>query len=272
MIPRTAVTPSRWAWLLPVAATLLVVGCEDSLDVDLPDDIWGFVFLDATEPAPGDFQVQPEAFFFRGRLSAVPNAANPPDSCNTVAFSPLSSSGPPLGVTTIDAGDAVGLQIGAAQEQLDRIVGASQTVYEYAGGFLAYTPGDSVIITVPGAVGGFPQGTVRARTAEPFTMSTIDPPLGTETIHFTWTAASTPQSAMIVSLRFATSGQTLNRQVLCAFTDDGADSIKYDWYGEWAASPVREVVATRLRTTYATVGGATLGVVSTFPLPTPQAP
>ncbi|HEX7122570.1 MAG TPA: hypothetical protein VF178_09400, partial [Gemmatimonadaceae bacterium] len=177
-------TPNRWAWLLPVAATLLVAGCEDSLSIDVPDRLWGFVFLDALEPAPGEFQVQPEAIFFRGNLAGVPNSFVTSDSCNTGTYTP-GSGGPLLNVTYLDAGPAVDLQLGASQQQLDRVIEESRTTYLYAGGVLSYNPGDSVVVTVPGSAGGFPGATIRSRTAEPFTMSPIDPPQGTETIHFT---------------------------------------------------------------------------------------
>lgn len=272
MTSRTPATPSRWAWLLPVLATALVAGCEDSLSVSIPDDIWGFVFLSATEPSPGEYYVAPEAFFFRGRVSAVPLASQASDTCSTVGFSPTTSNAP-TNVTYIDAGNALALQLGGAQEQLDRVTEQARTVYSYAGGVLAYNPGDSVVVEIPGAIGGFPQGTIRARTAEPFTINTIDAPQGTETIQLNWTpAANTQPSALVVSLRFAEDGATLNRQVLCAFVDDGADSITFQEYSDWAASPVRDVLVTRLRTHYIVIGDARLGVVSRFDVPTPQTP
>lgn len=271
MMPRHSVTPSRWAWLLPLVAAGLVVGCEESLSVDIPDDMWGFVFLDAAMPTPTEHRVRPEAFFFRGRISGVPNSQLAPDSCNTVTFTP-GVGGPPQGVTYLDAGSELQFQLGSTNEVLPRVVDQSGTIYALANSDMAFTPGDSVMVSVPGATGGFPQVTLRGKTSEPFTINDIAPPGGTETIQLNWSAPSTSESAMIISLRFSSTGVVLDRQVLCAFQDDGVDSIPFRWYQEWASSTTREVVATRLRTRYTQAGQAFFGVVSTYSVPTPQDP
>jgi hypothetical protein len=250
----------------------LAVACEDSLSIDIPDTSWGFVQIVAATATGGGHQTIPEAVFFRGRLGGIPRSDLAFDSCNTVSYS--TGGGALTGVTYVDAGAQLGFTMGGASNPLDRIVDTERTFYQPVGGALTYTPGDSVVVDVPGSVGGFPAATIRAKTAEAFTMSTIDIPEGTEAIELTWTAASVPGSAMVVSLPFASEGSaTMNQQVLCTFRDDGADSIKFAWYQDWAAAGERDAFSTRLRTNYSSVAdGATLGVVSTYQVPTPDVP
>ena len=120
------------------------------------------------------------------------------------------------------------------------------------------------------------RGSIRAKTAEAFTFPTDIPiPAGTEAIQLQWTAPQDPRSAMVVSLRYASSQNPgiLSRNVLCTFMDDGVDSIPFRWHQNWSTSTgVRAVVATRLRTNYVGVGEANLGVISTYQVPTPPNP
>ncbi|HSA55846.1 MAG TPA: hypothetical protein VLE53_09080 [Gemmatimonadaceae bacterium] len=271
MTSRNPSTPSRWAWALPFLAAGFVVACQDSLSVDIPDDTWGFVELPTLSAGGSAYQVVPEAFFFRGRLGGVPNSDFVFDSCNTVAYSAGGELG---GVTYIDAGAEIAFTVGATATTLERQVSQTRTFYEATGGAIPFTPGDSVSVTVPGAVGGYPQSSVRAKTAEAFTINQVTVPAGTEAIQLQWTPASDLNSAMIVALRFASEGATTqNRQVLCPFVDDGVDSIPFRFYDEWASGETQSVVATRLRTRYVVApGSAILGVVSTFQVPTPNTP
>ena len=131
-------------------------------------------------------------------------------------------------------------------------------------------------MNVTGVPGGFPGGTIRAKTAEAFTFPTEIPlPAGTEAIQLTWTPPEDQRSAMVVSLRYATINNPAlaTRNVLCTFVDDGVDSIPFRWHQNWSSSTgVRSVVATRLRTSYVGTGDANLGVVSTYQVPTPPNP
>lgn len=246
------------------------MACEDSLSVDIPEDTWGFVQL-ATARVGDEHQTLPEAIFFRGRLGGVPNSDLVFDSCNTVAFSQGGELG---GVTYIDAGGEISLTLGGEETPLERMTSQARTFYQPSGGALTFTPGDSVAVSVPGAVGGYPQSSVRAKTAEPFTMSDVSIPAGTEAIQLQWTPSTDANSAMIVSLRYAAEGAAgQNRQVLCPFVDDGVDSIPFRFYDEWAAGSQQTVVSTRLRTRYVIApSNAILGVVSIYQVPTPNTP
>jgi hypothetical protein len=265
-------SPSRWAWVLPVAATAIIVACDNSLEGIDTQGTWGFVTLGASKNAAGAHFAKAEGLFFMGNLSAVPNADFTSDSCADVPFSEGNSLS---GVTYLDAGTSVNAILGGIERTLDRTTTTGGISYVSASP-LPYTPGDSIVINVQGVAGGFPAGTIRAKTAEAFQFPTDIPvPAGSEAIQLTWTAPQDVRSAMVVSLRYATSQNpgVATRNVLCTFVDDGVDSIPFRFHQNWSASEgVRSVVATRLRTNYVAAGDGNLGVVSTYQVPTPPNP
>lgn len=271
MISRRFVSPSRWMWALPLVAAAFVVACEDSLSVNTQDDTWGFINISARKTQAGVHLTSPDAFFFKARLAGVPNASFAADSCNDVSYSPDNDLS---GVTYIDGGAGLPIRLAGRQDTLRRFQSALSTTYALSGGSapFTYTPGDSAVIKVPGAVGGFPAAEVRAKTAEAFTINEVVAPAGTDAIQLRWTPAQNLESAMILSMRYATSssGGEFNRQVLCTYRDDGIDSIPFRQYQTWkSATGNKDVIATRLRTTFVAAGDAVLEVISTYQVPTP---
>jgi hypothetical protein len=256
-------------------AASLVVACEGDFSTGLGEQDFGFLFLDAKKTAAGQFVTAPEAIFFRGRLNSVPNASLTTDSCNDGLFT---GGGNELeNITYLDAGVPVTAQIGSRTDELPRNASLTEITYELPSGqTIPYTPGDSIVLTVPGAVGGFEALTIRGKTAESFTMDPVTVPSGSEAIQLRWTASQNPGSALILELRYhPTGGATPTRELLCSFADDGIDSIPFIDHAPWSAgtASAREVVATRLRTSYLnTASGGLLGIISTFPVPTPAAP
>lgn len=264
-------SPSRWTWVVPVLATAFIAACDNALEGINVQGTWGFVTVAATKSAAGAHFADAEGLFFKGNLFAVPNSDVLNDTCADVLFSEGNNL---VGVTYLDAGPSVSTSLGT----LDRTSTAEGIAYLPASP-LAFTPGDTIVVNVTGVSGGFPAGTIRAKTAEAFDLvpapTDIPVPAGTEPIQLTWTAPQGPRSSMIVSLRYATSSSpgVLTRNVLCQFIDDGADSIPFRWHQNWSSSQgVRAVVATRLRTNYVGVGDGNLGVISTYQVPTPPHP
>jgi hypothetical protein len=265
-------SPSRWTWVLPVTAAMVIVACDTSLEGIGAPGTWGFVTVGATKSAAGAHFANAEGLFFTGNLSAVPNADFTADTCADVPF----SEGNDLnGVTFLDAGPSVSAVLGGVAQTLNRTTTAQGIAY-LPSSPPSYTPGDSIVVDVVGVAGGFPTGTIRAKTAEAFNFPIdLQVPAGTESIQLTWDAPQDPRSAMVVSLRYATATtpDVATRNVLCTFIDDGVDSIPFRWHQNWSASSgVRAVVATRLRTHYVAAGEANLGVISTYQVPTPPNP
>jgi hypothetical protein len=263
-------SPSRWTWLLPVMATTLVVACDNALEDLSSQGTWGFVTVSAQKSEAGAHFANTEGLFFKGNLAAVPNADFAADTCADVPFSEGNSL---VGVTYLDAGPTVATTLGGVAGTLNRETTNEGLAYHFAGGAVPFTPGDSIVVTTSGVSGGYPAGTIRAKTAEAFAFPTDIPiPAGTEAIQLTWTAPQDTRSSLVVSLRYATTQNPaqLSRNVLCTFIDDGVDSIPFRWHQNWSTSSgLRAVVATRLRTNYVTAGEGNLGVISTYQVPTP---
>jgi len=268
-------SPSRWTWVLPVLATAFIAACDNAFEGINQQGTWGFITLSATKSASGDHFANAEGLFFSGNLASVPNADITTAAGDTCTDVPFSEGNNLVGVTYLDAGPTVAATVGGVPGSLARTTTAEGIAYQPASP-IAYTPGDSIIVDVTGVSGGFPAGTIRAKTAEAFTFPIdIDIPAGTETIQLAWTPPQDPRSAMIVSLRYATitNPSALTRNVVCSFVDDGVDSIPFRWHQNWSSSQgARAVVATRLRTTYVAAGDANLGVISTYQVPTPPQP
>jgi hypothetical protein len=251
-------------------ATVLVAACDNALSGVSAQGTWGFVTVSAQKSAAGAHFANTEGLFFKGNLAAVPNADFAADTCADVPFTEGNSL---VGVTYLDAGPSVSTTLGGAAVSLRRETTATGLAYHPIDNPVPFTPGDSIFVTTDGVSGGFPAGSIRAKTAEAFAFPTdIAIPAGTEPIQLTWTAPQDTRSSLVVSLRYATTQNpaTLTRNVLCTFVDDGRDSIPFRWHQNWSTSSgVRAVVATRLRTNYVTAGEGNLGVISTYQVPTP---
>lgn len=266
-------SPSRWTWLVLVMATAFIAACDNALEGINQQGIWGFVTVSAMKDAGGSHFADAEGLFFRGNLAAVPNADY--TTADTCADLPFSEGNNLVGVTYLDAGQSVSATFGGVAGTLERTTTTQGLAY-LPPDPISFTPGDSIVVGVQGVPGGFPAGSIRAKTAEAFTFPTdLDIPAGSDAIQLAWTPPQAPASAMVVSLRYATSTapNTLTRNVLCTFIDDGVDSIPFRWHQNWSTSSgLRAVVATRLRTHYVAAGDANLGVVSTYQVPTPPKP
>jgi hypothetical protein len=251
-----------------------VAACNESLDSLRPSQTWGFINVHASKASDGQHYTAPDAFFFRGLLNSIPNALLQPDSCYETA---RSTGNQISNVTYLDAGTPLTARIGTRTEELPRTNGQEGIRYEWpVGSPIPYVPGDSLVVTVPGAVGGFPSSEIRAKTADEFTVGPLTLPTGTNDIQLTWSAASDYNSAAVVmiwALPFSSEGSTsINRQLTCAFADDGSASIPFRWYATWQerGGDLADAIATRLRTSYLSIGDALLGVISTYEVPTPE--
>lgn len=263
-------SPSRWTWVVAVLIAVSIAACDTSLEGINQQQTWGLIDVAATRDASSSHFADVEGLFFHGNVGAVPNADFQVDTCTDVAF--FTGSGT-SGLTHLDAGAVVSATIGGVEHVMERTTTSSGLAYQPTS-LVPYTPGDSIFVDIPGAQGGYPAGSIRAKTAEAFTFPTnIDPPAGTDSIPLTWSLPDEPLSSiMVLSLRYAPESDpsTLSRQVLCNFVDDGDASVPFRWHQNWSNASERAVVVTRLRTHYVAIGGANLGVISTYQVPTPN--
>jgi hypothetical protein len=174
------------------------------------------------------------------------------------------------GVTYLDAGAALAMRIGAVTNDIPRVSGGGTTTYRLdAGTTIPYGSGDSIVVTIPGANGGYPAAEIRGKAAEALTLQPIAPSTA-GAIQLRWNAPADTGSALVLSLRFAPTGTQITREIRCAFRDDGVDSIRLAQHQDWSNAAVRQVVATRLRTVLRNVGDGGLQLISTYSDPIPQ--
>lgn len=231
--------------LLVLAASL--TAC---LDVALPTNLKaGFFTQSAHSDGGSGYVLIPEATFYAN----INLAANdlPQDSC---LLSPYSAgTGNTTVFSTIEAGPLIFTRVaGVREDSLFPVLGGGVLSYRpRLGERIPFVPGDSLEITVPGAVVGFPSVIMKTRTSEAFTHDPIVVPATPQPVTFTWTAAPQPGSTMILSLRYADSLSTgsVNRQIYCGFVDDGSGTIPAALVSGWINSVDgrREMRASRYR-------------------------
>lgn len=266
--------PSRFvprALAILVAGVALVSACDTTVGFSPSQQRWGFINIAALRNSAGEYRLAPNASFFRGSITSVPDARIRTDSCFAIGDYIPPSGGNILGVTYLDAGESISAKIGATTTTLPRIASGGALTYALAAGTtIPFTPGDSVVITIPGVAGGFPASEIRGRSAEPFTIDSIAP--STTSIPLKWTPATDPNSAIIVSLQYTPSGAGAKTQeIRCAYNDDGLDSIPLRQHQAWSATTNvdRAAVFTRLRTIIIPVTDGAMEIISTFVVPTP---
>lgn len=256
--------------LAVLGATAFVAACDTTVSFRPNELLWGFVTVSAQQDASNNLRTAPNAVFFRGEVSTLPSSALRPDSCF-----PAQNYNPPTntfsGVTYLDAGPTVSLTVGTRSDELVRQQLSGVTAYNLASGSVPYRAGDSAIVRVPGAAGGYPASEIRARTAEPFTLQNPVPP-ATGAMPLRWTAATDTNSAMIVQMIWTPAGSQQAREVRCAFRDDGVDSIPRSAFLLWSDSSNarRELIAIRLRTFLRNISGGAIQFTSTYQLPLPR--
>jgi hypothetical protein len=234
---------------------------------DLPEqDRIGLVVV-RTYDNGGTPVVRGSGMFYRvGGLIIIPAAPVP---CALYAYSATPGGG---GANLVDAGIGIGFTVGAFTEQALRLV----TDYRMPGGtYLNFTSGDSISLSVPGAVDGFEPLTAKVRLAEEFTADTLPTWESGVDMNLTWTAAPTAGSFMIVSMRYSNvpDATTPNIELSCAFTDDGTGTVPGALLGGWGfASPAsRSYVFTRIRETIVDIDDKThLRMRSNFERPLPS--
>jgi hypothetical protein len=258
---------------LVVCSTLGLAACDLSTDPPNLDADYGIITLSAVQTGASTFRAKTVGEFFNGTVLGLPNSTAPYDSCRVQTISTDTSSGP---VTDLDAGTPVTVALGATTANLTRVAKGSRFNYLPAGdGTLAYTPGDSVVVSVPGSSAGFPGVQLSGKTAEAFTMDAV-PVFTNADTPLKWTAATLDRSAMLVQLRYASGSTEINQELRCFLADDGAFTVPAAIASRWGATSnaKRDVIATRLRTAFvtSTTGDALFEIVSTFQIPTPTTP
>jgi hypothetical protein len=237
-------------------------GCESDLGPFVPRE-WGLITLDHQMVGGSDY-TRPQALFYSSLSSPTLSGRSASDVCGRFQY----PSPPSLQtVDEIPAGDRVTLTVNDAQYSLVPTMIDGRRPYTLPDPGIAYRPGDSVVVDIPGATDGFPAVTIRGRTAEEFSIGPVDTELaGSPAV--TWTPAGDDSSRMVFSLQYHDELQTgagINTQLFCTFLDDGSGTIPDALLRGWQTSTGgRRVQAVRWRTALETEGDAMLYLVSTY--------
>jgi hypothetical protein len=249
--------------LSALALPLVAAACLDPDPV--PESNYGVIAL-TTVVTPVDTLLSPEALFYRTGLLGLPSSRVFSDQCQ-IADYPTPSQGTRL-PRFLDAGDSVAVSTATTTKYLFKAIGANGESYvmDNADHF-PFRPGERVIVTVPGAPGGFTNGTIDVITAHGFTLGPINPtPHADSTLRLTWTPAGDDSTKMLISLQYGDGQLEANQQIFCSLQDDGSAEVPTILLARWrtAMTGSRAVEAARWRVSAKEVTGGVLLVVSAF--------
>jgi hypothetical protein len=247
-------------------SALVPLALAACLDPDpVPESNYGIIGL-TTVVTGSDTTLSPEALFYRTGLLALPTSRVGGDQCQVAAY-PTSSQGSGL-PRFLDAGDSVIVSTASTTRFLFPAIGTDGESYVLEGPeAFPLQPGENVTVTVPGAPGGFSNGTISILTARGFTLGPINPsPAADETLPLTWTPAGDDSTKMLISLQYGVGQLAANQQIFCSLMDDGAAEVPSILLAQWrnATTGSRKVEAARWRVAVREVTGGILLVVSAF--------
>jgi len=260
--------------LTAAALAALVAGaCSDGIDPPQPRPIAVFQ-VDANGDDATPNETRPSVTVVRAVGLNVADTRNPGDICEVLTFSDQPQ--PPASFSGVDAGDALSVQLSGTTTSLVPTEEVFGRFYSPPGtAAVAFQPGDSAKVTIPGAAGGFPATTFALKTAEAIVFQPIAVPPQNNTADLTvrWNAGDV-NSAMLLSLRYKLATESVTRQVLCLMRDDGEFDIPEGRLTGWqtASSENRTAVATRVRNSGLNLDGATIFGSTTYRKTVPLAP
>lgn len=253
--------------LLPLVVVLLNTACLEP--VEASRDRWGFLTMRAFSNG-GTPVVRGTGNFYSA--SGLSLSLLSPTLCQVLPYDPTAQA---TQLTTLDAGDFVTFAAAGSTVNANRVLSGTAIRYEMtAGEFLTFAAGDTVRVSVPGAVGGFDPLTVKLRLAEPFTADAVPTVTDNQALNLTWTPPPTPGSLMMVSLRYNSDGPSVrpNSEIFCVFDDDGTGTVPAASAQAYLSSEpeTRSSLFTRVREGYVSLDSRTFTLIrSNFEFPTP---
>jgi hypothetical protein len=246
-----------------VLAPIVLAACLEPDPV--PESNYGVIGLNAVVTST-DTLLSPEALFYRSGLLGLPTSRLNDDACAIAVYPPQGGDG--ALPRFIDAGDSVAVSTASLTRYLFPTVDANRELYALpVDETLPFRPGEEVTITVPGAAGGFANGSISVLTAHGFTLDTVTSvPLADSTLELRWTPAGDDSTKMLVQLRYGVGQIEPNQQIFCELVDDGEAEVPAVLVNQWrnAQTGSREVDAARWRVAAKQVTDGILLVVSAF--------
>ena len=246
-----------------VLASIVLAACIET--EPLPETSYGVIGLNAVVTST-DTLLSPEALFYRSSQLLIPTSSINQDAC-TIAQYPTQGGEGSL-PRFLDAGDSVAVSTAALTRFLFPTIEDNRELYALpVDESMRFTPGEEVTITVPGAPGGFANGTISVFTAHAFTLDTVSSqPPEDSTLKLRWTPAGDDSTKMLVQLRYGVDEAEPNQQIFCELLDDGEAEVPAQLVTNWRNAELgsREVDAARWRVAAKLVNDGVLVVVSAF--------
>ncbi|MGQ0713326.1 MAG: hypothetical protein ACT4PJ_06295 [Gemmatimonadaceae bacterium] len=252
--------------LLSLSALVTPIVLAACLEPDpVPESNYGVIGLN-TVVTSSDTILSPEALFYRSGLARLPTSRLSNDACQIGIYPP--PGGEILLPRFLDAGESIAVSTASTTHSLFPTIVDSRELYLLPDDVtFPFRPGEVVTVTVPGAPGGFSNGTISLATAAGFTFDAVEAtPLPDEALPLSWSPAGDDSTKMLVQLRYGVGQLEANQQIFCELIDDGAATVPPVLLNQWrnATTGSREVSAARWRVRFQEVSGGVLIVISSF--------
>lgn len=213
---------------IPILALLGVAACRGGTDLPAFRPVAIVTVEVQPDARPSGYSATTTGFFFQERLTGITNSESPANSCS--APQPTGTAANGSGTRWISPGTNPTFSLIGPGEAAARTVpllpvtDLAARQYFVNDSLPTANPGaDTATVTIPGAAGGFPALTMRARVVENFDAQPVPDSGDASGIVLQWTPATQPGTTMQIELRYKTdAAYTLpNEQVICSVVDDG---------------------------------------------------
>lgn len=250
--------------LFVTAASLLVLSACKTLD-SIPSSVpLAFVSI-ATGDAPSVHRTSPTAYFVDAVNVSIPNSSTSADTCAEIGF-PGTTAVTPL--TQVAAGSPVLVATTLDTAQLTPSPADANGYVFYrlpANDSIRVVPGSQGRVTIPGAANAFHAFNFTFVNADSLKLAPLEAsPDSTHDMPVAWNPQIGVLASVVVELEFGASEGSVNTQIFCQFTDNGAHSVQASLANIWRAANVRHVHAYRFLTTFNNDGTDETGVISTY--------
>ena len=225
---------------IPILVLLGVAACRGGTDLPAFRPV-AVVTVEAQPDArPSGYSATTSGFFFQERLTGIANTGSPTNSCSTPQ--PTASVTNSSGTRWISPGTNPTFSLIGPGDPVARTV-PLLPITDLAGRQFfvndslptVYPGTDTATVTIPGAAGGFPALTMRARIVENYDMQPVADSGDASGLVLQWTPATQTGTTMQIELRYKTDAafELPNEQVICSVVDDGDFRVPASVLGGW---------------------------------------
>jgi hypothetical protein len=246
------------------AASLLVLSACKTLDA-IPTSVPLAFISVSTGDAPSVHRTSPTAYFVDAVNVSIPNSNSSADTCAEIGF-PGNTAITPLAQVAAGSPVVVATTLDTAQLTPTPVDVNGYVFYRLpANDSIRIVPGSTGRVTIPGAPNAFHAFNFTFVNADSLKLAPLE--ASADSVHdmpVSWNPQIGALASIVVQLEFGGSASTVNTQIFCQFTDNGAHSVQASLANLWRAANVRRVHAYRFLTTFNNDGTDEAGVISTY--------